>query len=84
MNSCFLHLGSILKTAVELSQNKPSPPSLDQIQHRTHLSTDQMVNALELEPNPLGWHLEPLSEQLDQAFWVRGKPYGVLVIDRFA
>ncbi len=84
MNSCFFNLGSILKMAEELSQRKPSPPSLEQIQHRTHLSTEQIVKALELEPNPLGWHLQPLSEPSEQAFWVRGKPYEALVIDRFA
>ncbi|MEN9224159.1 MAG: hypothetical protein Q6L60_15030 [Thermostichus sp. HHBFW_bins_43] len=84
MNTCFLHLGSILKTAEELSQSKLTTPSLEQIQRRTHLSAEQMVKALELEPNPLGWHLVPCSDHPKNAFWVRGRPYGALVIERFA
>lgn len=85
MNICEYNLGSILKAAEELSQTERSGPSLDQIQDQTGLTTDQIVAALEFEPNPLGWHLEPEKETpTASAFVVRGQAYTRLLINRFA
>jgi len=43
------------------------------------------VRALELEPNPLGWHLEPSHNLADEStYWVGGRPCVGLVIERFA
>ncbi|MFQ3612480.1 MAG: hypothetical protein SNJ68_02045 [Cyanobacteriota bacterium] len=85
MNVYFLNLGSILKVAEDLSLVERSFPKLKHIQHRTGLSTEEMVRALELEPNPLGWHLERSANPNDEsAYWVDGQPVVGLVIERFA
>ncbi|ABD01399.1 hypothetical protein SYN63AY4M2_12090 [Synechococcus sp. 63AY4M2] len=85
MNTCLLHLGSILKAAEELSLVEKPFPKLQHIQLCTGLSPEEIVRALELEPNPLGWHLEPSHNLADEStYWVGGRPCVGLVIERFA
>ncbi len=85
MNTYFLNLGSILKVAEDLSPVERPFPKLQHIQRCTGLSTEEMIRALELEPNPLGWHLErSLSPTDESAYWVDGQPVVGLVIERFA
>lgn len=85
MNTCEYNLGAILKVAEDLSGSGNPYPSLDRIQARTGLTTEQMVAALEFEPNPLGWRLGgEESITADHApLVVRGKPYTQLIINRF-
>ena len=86
MNVCEYNLGSILKAAEDLSLTEYPCPSLKHIQVKTGLTTDQIVAALEFEPNPLGWHLENLDSETtaESTFVVRGRPYTRLLINRFA
>lgn len=85
MNVCFQNLGFILKVAEDLSRVEKPFPKLQHIQHYTGLSTEELVRALELEPNPLGWHLERSASPSDEsAYWVDGHPVVGLVIERFA
>ncbi len=85
MNTCLLHLGYILKVAEELSPVEKPFPKLQHIQRRTGLSPEEIVRALELEPNPLGWHLESSRSPSDEpTYWVGGRPCVGLVIERFA
>ncbi len=83
MNRCEIALGSILKTAEDISLANPQP-SLRHIQAQTGLTTEEMVAALEFVPQPLGWHLEQTSPHRSGSFVVHGKTYTSLVINRFA
>ncbi len=86
MNTCEYNLGSILRAAEELSRTEQPCPSLKHIQIKTGLTTDQLVAALEFEPNPLGWQLKNLDPETaaEPTFMVRGRPYTRLMINRFA
>ncbi len=92
MDICERHLGTILKTAEELSKAHDTYPTLYQIQVATGLSHDEIVAALEYEPIPLGWHLATIEEEEDHEhgnkdkdgvpFIIRGQPCGLLIINR--
>ncbi len=77
-----MKLGTILKAAEELSQAHNTYPTLKQVASQTGFTVEQVVAALEYEPNPLGWRLAAL-ENSDPAetFTVNGQPCDVLIID---
>ncbi len=83
MSTCGNHLGLIIKTAEVLSSVENTYPSLEQIQANTGLSREEMIAALEFEPNPLGWHLETDRRPDSSSFVVGGIPYTRLAINRY-
>ncbi len=83
-------LGSILRTAMDLSKECDCYPTLEAVQERLNFSTERMNEALEFEPKPLGWHLATLDSEDRSAnrgqdglpFVVNGQLCGLLIIDR--
>ncbi len=90
MNQREYDLGTILKAAEDHSRAHDSYPTLCDIQKKTGFSPERIVEALEYQPKPLGWHLETLQEcvsppcqSLDNnQFVVSGTRRCVLVINR--